>query len=61
LDTGALGCGISGSGPSIFSLSRSLDTATKVAHAMEQCFIDLDISSDVFISPVNQQGPLILS
>jgi len=61
LEAGALGCGISGSGPSIFALSRSHDTATLIADKMEHCFKELDITSDVFISPVNQQGPLILS
>lgn len=61
LDAGALGCGISGSGPSIFSLSQSKETANQVAQAMDFCFKELDISSDVFISPVNQQGPLIVS
>ena len=61
LEAGALGCGISGSGPSIFSLSRNLKTAKKVAQAMEHCFQELDINSDVYVSPVNQQGPLIIS
>ncbi len=61
LDSGALGCGISGSGPSIFALSRSLKNAKQVAQAMESCFQDLDIVSDVYVSPVNQQGPLIIS
>ncbi|GJM27661.1 MAG: homoserine kinase [Cyclobacteriaceae bacterium] len=61
LNAGALGCGISGSGPSIFSLSRSSETATKVANEMEACFKQLDIICDVFISPVNQEGPLIIS
>jgi homoserine kinase len=61
LETGALGCGISGSGPSIFALSRTLHKAKLVAQAMETCFQDLEIKSDVYVSPVNQQGPLILS
>ena len=58
---GALGCGISGSGPSIFSLSRSRDIAVEVAEAMDKCFQSINISSDRFISQVNQQGPLIIS
>src|SRR5690606_2406602 len=32
---GALGCGISGSGPSIFSLSKGIETANNVKDAME--------------------------
>ncbi len=61
LDAGALGCGISGSGPSMFSLCRSQEVATKVANEMERCFNDLDISCDVFISQVNHQGPIVIS
>jgi homoserine kinase len=61
IDSGALGCGISGSGPSIFALSKSLDEAEKVGASMDACFRSLEISTDLFISQVNQQGPLILS
>jgi homoserine kinase len=61
MESGALGCGISGSGPSIFALSRTLENAEQIAQAMEECFQELDILSDVYVSPVNQQGPLILS
>jgi len=61
LEAGALGCGISGSGPSMFSLSCSEQTANQVAQAMLKCFQDLDILTDVYVSPVNQHGPLILS
>ena len=60
LKAGAIGCGISGSGPSIFSLSRGEETAIKVGAAMDEGFDSLNISSDRFISQVNQQGPLIL-
>lgn len=61
LEAGALGCGISGSGPSMFSLCQSQQVAIKVAHEMERCFNDLDISCDVFISQVNHQGPIVMS
>ena len=60
LTAGALGCGISGSGPSIFALSQSLEIANNVGDAMDACFQSLEISSDRFISQVNQQGPLII-
>jgi homoserine kinase len=61
LEAGALGCGISGSGPSIFALSRCQDIAIQVGEAMDACFQALKISSDRFISLVNHQGPLIIS
>lgn len=61
LEAGALGCGISGSGPSMFSLSHSLSVANRVGEAMNACFQELNILSDLFISQVNKQGPLIIS
>lgn len=56
LQTGALGCGISGSGPSIFALSRGEATATQVAKAMKKVYETLDVAFDVHVSPVNTQG-----
>jgi len=61
LDAGALGCSISGSGPSLFALTDSHDTAQKVANAMTLVLDNIGIGSDVFISKVNQEGAKILS
>lgn len=60
LEAGALGCGISGSGPSIFALSADTTTAEKVGEQMSQAFLDLDITSEVYISGINIEGPKIL-
>lgn len=60
LETGALGCGISGSGPSIFALSADMETAEKVGEKMFGIFKDLDIMSEVYISGINAEGPKIL-
>ena len=38
LETGALGCGISGSGPSIYTLSEGLEMAEKVAETIKNIF-----------------------
>ncbi len=56
LDTGALGCSISGSGPSIFALSESRKKAEEVASAMKTVFDELDIRSGVFVSAINTEG-----
>ena len=56
LEAGALGCGISGSGPSIFALSKGEDTAQKVAQAMERVYEAIDIEFDVHVSPINELG-----
>lgn len=60
LQAGALGGGISGSGPSIFQLSRDKDTAQKVGEAMEAVYSDLGIGSEVYISKVNTAGPVVV-
>ena len=56
IDSGALGVGISGSGPSIFSLSRGIDTAQKVAIAMEGVYSQTNIDFNIYVSKINTQG-----
>ncbi|MHA8068733.1 homoserine kinase [Aquirufa ecclesiirivi] len=60
LQAGALGCSISGSGPSLFALSKGEEVAKQVAEAMRDQFAQVGIGSDIFVSPINQQGPMIL-
>lgn len=57
---GALGCGISGSGPTIFALSTSQDIAEKVANAIQQQFAGIHLKSDVFVSRINNVGAKII-
>jgi len=60
LDAGALGCGISGSGPSIFALTREKGTADYVGDCMSRVFTSLNIGSEVYVSKINNSGPQIL-
>lgn len=53
---GALACSISGSGPSVFALCDSKETAEKVGRAMIAGFARAHIASDLFISKINKQG-----
>ncbi len=57
---GALGCSISGSGPSIFALSLDKEAAQKIGKEMTAVFDDLNVESEVYISKVSEQGPRIL-
>jgi homoserine kinase len=59
-DQGALGAGISGSGPSLFSLSKGHDTAVNMGEAMREIFNTMDIENEVYISKINQIGPKVL-
>ena len=60
LDAGALGSSISGSGPSIFALSKGKETADKVAKAMAKAYEGLGIDFDVHVSKLNQEGNKII-
>jgi len=61
LNAGALGCSISGSGPSIFALSETKETANKAGQEMKKVFSSVDIGSNLFVSQVNKQGIQVLS
>ena len=56
IKAGALGCGISGSGPSIFALSKGETIALKVADAMKNVYKDVGIDFEIHVSKVNKQG-----
>jgi homoserine kinase len=62
LDAGALGCGLSGSGPSIFALCTTREAAPRVADAMTAA-VRAEIGGDVqtYMSPVASQGARVLS
>ena len=55
-EIGALGFGISGSGPSVFALSKGLIKAKEVASGFKHIFSKIEIESDVYISKINSQG-----
>ncbi len=61
LDAGALGCAISGSGPSMFALCDSDDTAAGTAVAMRRAFRDrAALGSEAWVWPVNRNGAHLL-
>ena len=57
LEAGALGCSISGSGPSVFAFSDSDPGAAQVAAAMRDAFrAAAGLESDTYVGPINAQG-----
>ncbi|GAB3891408.1 homoserine kinase [Larkinella knui] len=60
LEAGALGCSISGSGPSMFALSRDQPTALRVGNSMQAAFQAVGIGSELYVSGINQEGPRVL-
>jgi len=61
IKAGALGCGISGSGPSIFTLSEGLKTAENVKSAMHEVYSKTVIDFDIHVSEINTEGIKILN
>ncbi len=57
-EAGALGCSISGAGPSIFALSKGKAIAEKVGKAMQAVFNNADIPNQLYISPINPHGAM---
>ncbi|MBN1836375.1 MAG: homoserine kinase [Spirochaetales bacterium] len=60
LESGALGCSISGSGPSLFALCASVEDAGRAGGAMRAAFREAGLDSDLFVSPINPDGPQLL-
>lgn len=56
LKAGALGGGISGSGPSVFMLSEKLETAQKVEEKMREIYSQTAIDFNIYVSKINSEG-----
>ena len=57
---GALGAGISGSGPTIFALCKGDEIANEVYKSIQESYKNTEIDFEMFISKVNQEGIKIL-
>jgi|Deesub1362B_J571_1020462.scaffolds.fasta_scaffold09316_2 homoserine kinase len=60
VEAGALGAGISGSGPSVFALSTTLQTARAVGRVLVRSFERYQVRGTVYVSKINTRGPVIL-
>ncbi|WP_353139754.1 homoserine kinase [Pseudopedobacter sp.] len=60
LTNGALGFGISGSGPTVFSLYRNKEDAEKVLNQLKAFLKEKGIESNIYLSKVNSEGPIVL-
>jgi homoserine kinase len=60
-DAGAIGFGISGSGPSVFALTRGLKTAKEVAEALKKNISSIGIDFELHISNINNQGIKVIA
>lgn len=61
LAAGALGCSLSGSGPSIFALAESLQKAQAAGAAMQRAFnAESKVATDLWVCPVGRQGARVI-
>jgi len=60
LENGALGCGISGSGPSIYALSKGIQTAENVGNKIKEVYSKTGIEYAIYVSRVCDFGVKVL-
>lgn len=60
IDAGALGCGISGSGPSIFAFTEGAHAAQNVIDAMRSTYKEVGIPFEIHLSKINETGIKII-
>ena len=61
VEAGALGGGISGSGPSIFMLCEKKDTAEKVEKIMKEIYDNTGLKYHTYVTTINNEGNKIAS
>jgi homoserine kinase len=60
-ETGAIGGGISGSGPSVFMMSKDEAMAISVERVMKNVYDKIGIDYNTYVSPINKKGVEIIS
>lgn len=60
IDSGALGCSISGSGPSVFALCQNHENASAVADSFRRVYDQLEIDYQLHISKINDIGAQLI-
>lgn len=59
-EAGALGGGISGSGPSVFMLSKEEATAKKVEAVMQSVYTRIGIEYNTYVTTINKNGAAVI-
>ncbi len=60
IEAGALGFGISGSGPTVFAISVSQEKATESGEVIKNQFLKYNLQSDVYVSKINMEGASVV-
>ncbi|RYE06812.1 MAG: homoserine kinase, partial [Sphingobacteriaceae bacterium] len=60
MESGAVSFGISGSGPSVFAFTKNEADAVFITQKIAKHLASLQIKSQTYVSPINDNGPIIL-
>jgi homoserine kinase len=60
MEMGAVSFGISGSGPSVFAFTRDEETARQITQKLQQHLTSIQISSNTYVSDINDKGPRVI-
>jgi homoserine kinase len=60
MGAGAVSFGISGSGPSVFAFTKDEQTAAQITQKLKHHLAKLNIGSNTYLSPINDEGPKVL-
>ena len=60
INSGALGFGISGSGPSMFALCENENIAKEIVNNSKEIYLENNIDCDTYVSTVNNIGPKVI-
>ncbi len=60
MDSGAIGCGVSGSGPSVFALCKGEATAQLVSKIIQDGFSKIGLHNEAYVSKANAEGTRIV-
>ena len=61
MESGAVSFGISGSGPSVFAFTKTEADASFITQKIAKHLASLQIKSQTYVSPINDNGPIILN
>jgi homoserine kinase len=61
LESGALGCSLSGSGPAVFALAISQELAGRIGNAMGAVLDRVSCPHSIIVSGINSTGARIIS
>lgn len=61
LSAGALGGGISGSGPSLFMISENIETALKVEQVMQEVYKNLQVEYKTYVTRISASGVRVVT